>query len=329
MCFFRKIVIILFCVLIIFSPSWSAPSSNILTKEDYLYDSIFKVETGDLMGQGYNQLVVLGRDYTDHLISVQVLKWSEGDLTSVWESPNLLKEGLPVMTTGKPLPTGEEAIIIFTGKCLYLYTYENEKITLASQIYHSLSPYELSAADLDGDGIDELLVVRLGKRMDKYDEKVVDVYRLQDEELFKISTSPLLGNIRSITGGDLDGDGCAEVITESGLSSRAGTINLLRWDQEKEQLVPEFKRERLLPAVVFGMQVGTFGEGPILYTADGWGRLNFFALAEKNFTSIRKELPFPKGLVTVATGDFNGDGEQEVAVVGHPNNLHIFSLEAK
>ena len=230
------------------------------------------------------------------------------------------------MTTGKLLPSGEEAIIIFTEKCLYLYTYENERITLTSQIYHSLSPYELSAADLDGDGIDELLVVRLGKRMDKYDEKVVDVYRLLGEELLKIGTSPLLGNIRSITGGDLDGDGYAEVITESGLSSRSGTITFLRWDQEEEMLVPEFKSEKLLPAVAFGMQVGTIDKRSILYTADGWGRLNFFTLEEKGFKAIRKERSFPSGLVTVATGDINGDGEQEVVVVGHPNNLHICRL---
>ena len=323
----KKFVLTLLLLLTIISLSRAAPPSYLLTKKDYLYDTFFKVEATDLMDLDYSQVVVLGRDYTERRISVQLLSWSEGDLVSHWESPNLINEGPVMMTTGRPLPTGEQFIIILTQNHLYLYTYQNERIILRSQIYHTLSPYELSAADLNGDGIDELLVVRLGKRLAKHDEKVVDVYCLEGEELLKVGTSPLLGNIRCLTGGDLDGDGFAELVTESGLSSRPGLFTLLRWDQEQEELTLETKGEKLLSSLVFGMQIATDGERVVLYTADGWGRLNFFALEKNKFSAVRKELSFPNGLVTVTTGDLDGDGINEALVVGHPNNLMVFRLE--
>ncbi|HBT15830.1 MAG TPA: hypothetical protein DEB05_02610, partial [Firmicutes bacterium] len=85
--------------------------------------------------------------------------------------------------------------------------------------------------------------------------------------------------------------------TESGLSSRPGLFTLLRWDQEQEELTLETKGEKLLSSLVFGMQIATDGERVVLYTADGWGRLNFFALEKNKFSAVRKELSFPNGLV--------------------------------
>ena len=75
---------------------------------------------------------------------------------------------------------------------------------------------------------------------------MVEVYRLTEEGLVKIGSSGLLGQIRSLTAGDLDGDGCAEVVTDSGLSSRAGVFTVLGWDAEKQELVTRLRVDRSL-----------------------------------------------------------------------------------
>ncbi len=322
-------LLILLTVTLLVSPlSWAATPTALLAKQDYLYDAFFKLETVDLIGRGNDQLVVLGRDYTGQRISVQLLSWANGDLVSEWESPNLIAERPVAMAAGAPLPTGEQVILVLTQKHLYLYTYQNERITLFDQIYHALSPFDLSVADLDGDGIDELLIVNLGKRMANYDEKVVDVYRLDGHELRKLGSSPLLGNIRCLVGGDLDGDGRAEVVVESGLSYRAGTFTLLRWEPAEARLVPAIKGQKLLSSLALGMQVVSEGKKrALLYTADGWGRLNFFQVEKDKFLSSRPEYSFPNGLVGVAAGDLDGDGRIEGVVAGHPNNLMVFSID--
>ena len=325
--FLRKTGLMILLIFTLSPLSWAASPPYLLAKQDYLYDAFFKLEAVDMMGRGTDQLVVLGRDYTGHRISVQLLCWTEGELVSEWESPNLIEERPVALATGAPLPTGERFILVLTQKHLYLYTYQNERMILFDQIYHSLSPFDLSVADLDGDGIDELLIVNLGQRMANYDEKVVEVYRLDGGELQKIGASPHLGNIRCLAGGDLDGDGRAEVVTESGLSYRAGTFTLLRWDPVEARLVPEIQGQKLLSSLALAMQVVSEGKGRfLLHTADGWGRLNFFLLEQGKFLSRRPEYSFPNGLVGVAAGDLDGDGSIEGIVAGHPNNLMVFTL---
>ena len=231
-----------------------------------------------------------------------------------------------MLAAGYPLPTGEPALLILSQEHLYLYTYENENIILSSQFKHALFPLELSVADLDGDGVDELLIARVGKRMPTYDEIIVEVYRLTADGPAKLGSSPFLGNLRCLTAGDLDGDGFAEMVTEAGLSTRPGVISVLAWDPVKQELVPRFQMENLLPTLPFGMTIATGTEGALLLTADGWGRLSLFRLEEKGLTPVSEHFSFPNGLVAVACGDLNGDGQDEAIVAGHPNNLYIVSL---
>jgi hypothetical protein len=321
-----KTVITAFLIFTMLPLTWSAPASPQFTAEDYLYEAWFKVEAADLLGLGASQLVVLGRNYTEGRLSVKLLTWEERKLTDYWESPNLLKEGPALLAVGRPHSSGQIMLIILTQDQLYLYTYENGNIILASQFEHTLSPHELSVADLDGDGRDELLIVRLGKRLSTYDEKVVEVYRLTAEGLIKMGSSPFLGNIRCLAAGDLDGDGWSEVVTDAGLSSRPGVFTLLAWDPGQEELVLRFQMENLLSNMAFGMTITTNASGSLLYTADGWGRLNHFRLENNKLIPADDYWTFPNALVAVVTGDLDGDGEKEIITVGYPNNLFIVGL---
>ncbi|NLC53254.1 MAG: VCBS repeat-containing protein [Firmicutes bacterium] len=321
-----KFTITLAFVFLIVPFIWSAPAPYQYSHKDFLYEAWFKVEATDLMGTGASQLVVLGRDYMEGRLSAQLLAWEGEGLTSKWESPNLLTEGPVMVSMGRPLPGGEPMLIVLTQAHLYLYTCQNEKIILTSQYKHTLSPAELSVADLDGDGQDELLIVRLGQRQPTYDENVVEVYRLAEDGLVMMGRSGLLGQIRALTAGDLDGDGCAEVVTDTGLSSRAGVFTVLGWDAQKRELVTRLRVEGLLATMAFGMTIAAGGDGPLLYTADGWGRLNRFYLANDQLIPASEHYSFPNGLVGIAVGDLNGDGHTEIVVVGHPNNLFLVSL---
>lgn len=321
-----KVIITVFLVFSMTPLALLTPRSDQYTFKDFLYEAWFQVEASDLLGTGTSQLVVLGRDYLEGRLSVQLLSWEGEQLTSAWESPNLLAEGPVMVSVGRPLPTGGPMLIILTQNQLYLYSYQNEKIILSSQYKHTLSPDELSVADLDGDGRDELLIVRLGERRPTYDEKVVEVYRLTTEGLVKMGSSGLLGPIRCLAAGDLDGDGLAEVVVDTGLSSRAGVFTILGWDPGQQELVTRVRADKLLDTVAFGMAIAPGAEGPLLFTADGWGRLSCFRLEQGQLSPARERLSFPKGLVGVATGDLDGDGQIEAMVVGHPNNLFVVGL---
>lgn len=325
--FLSRVTITVLLFLAMTTLAWSAPSPPFwYTATGFLYESWFKVEAADLLGTGASQLVVLGRDYLDGRLAVQLLAWEGEKPVSKWESPNLLPEGPAMISCGRPLPGGTPMLLVLTQAHLYLYTVQDEKMILTSQFKHALSPVELSVADLDGDGRDELLVVRLGQRRPTYDEHVVEVYRLTEEGLVKLGGSGLLGPVRALTAGDLDGDGCAEVVIDAGLSSRAGVCTVLGWDREKQALVPRLQVDGLLETMAFGLTVAPGDPGPLLYTADGWGRLNRFYLTSGQLIPAGEYYSFPKGLVGVAVGDLDGDGQEEIMVVGHPNNLYVVSL---
>jgi hypothetical protein len=78
--------------------------------------------------------------------------------------------------------------------------------------------------------------------------------------------------------------------------------------------------------MAFAMTITTDRSGPLLYTADGWGRLNHFCLENNKLNPADDYWTFPNALVAVATGNLNGDGEKQIITVGYPNNLFIIGL---
>lgn len=323
--FIRRICIfLLFFLPLISVGAFSEPS--VLYKQDkFPVDSLFKVAIADFTSKGRAHLLLLGRDYLENQAQVYALSWNGGELVKVWESSNLLEERSPIfMAIGRPGPAANPGIIILTNHRLDIYLYKEDKFYLATQIYHSLNPHELTVADVNNDGIDELLIARVGRQTKQYYDMMVEAYQVSGDELIKMGASPLLGNIRSIVGGDLNGDGAAEVILESGAGNKSGAFYMLRWDEEKG-LVQKYVHKRLLPSVVYGLATGVIGGEPVLVTADDWGRVNFFSGMNGDLKRVGAELVLKQAFVSAALGDLDGDNRTELALVGYPNHLRILT----
>jgi len=325
---FARTLSILLCVAFIFFPGAMGAAVQLEPvdfEEDLAYESLFKIAAADFVGVDRDYLVALGRNYLEHKAFVTVFNWSDHEWQVVWGSDNLLEEQSPIfMAVGSLHSSGEQGIVIMTNHRLYIYTYGEEGFVLSSHIYHTLLPQEINVADINGDGIDELLVVRVGEVQQTYIDMVVEVYRLGNEGLVKLGSSPLMGNIRALTGYDLDGDGRQEVLVETGVGSKPGVFSVLCWTSQ-DSLVEKYSVEGPLKTVPYGLDADFSLQpeqaGDCLITADSWGRVNILDFRDGEFRSVVEELRFNTALVGVAVGDFDGDGLSDLVVGGYPAKL--------
>lgn len=330
----RKIKIIL--VTLFFSPLITVASSEIgqtktmYFKESFIEDTIFKVSASDLMEEGWDQLVFLARNYLNNWARLYVYDWSKDGPIEIWQSPNLLEEKSPIfMATGKPLPNKKSSIIIATNRRLEVYTYEDGNFVLASQIYHALYPQEITVSDINNDGIDEILLVRVGRTTTSYNDHLIEAYQIVDGELVLLGTSPLLGNIRAITSGELGpgNEGC-QVVVESGLGNNSGVLYLLRWEEDALRI--KNATEKLLPSIVYGLDIGSVNGLPVLVTAEVWGRVNYFGFQADTagggrFERLGDELSLKHAFLSAAIGGLKGLPETAVVLIGHPSVLLILT----
>ena len=308
----------------------------IYTTEDGGFDSIFRIAAADLCSAGSDQLVALGRNYIENTAVLKVYSWSGAAWEGIWESGNLIEEKSPVfMAVGRPNASGKKMIMIMTNHRLDLFAYSAEGFTLTSQIYHTLLPQEINVADVNGDGIDELLVARVGEIHPASLDMVVEVYALVENvegntSLHKMGGSPLCGNIRAMTGGDIDGDGQEEVLIGTGLGGKTGAFSLLKWTSR--ELTTAGLITSPLSTVPYGLENG-FLHGVdrerVVVTADGWGRISLFTFADWQFTLCREKISLNSALVSVALADFNGDGLSDLAVAGYPAKLFLLTGDSR
>lgn len=331
----RKIKIIL--VTLFFSPVIAVASSKIgqtktlYFKENFIEDTIFKVSAADLMEEGWDQLVFLGRNYLSNWARLYVYDWSEDRPIEIWQSPNLMEEKSPIfMATGKPLPNKKPSIIITTNQRLEIYTYEDGSFVLASQIYHALYPQEITVSDINNDGIDEILLARVGRATKSYNDQLVEAYQIKDGELVLLGASPLLGNIRAIASGELglDNEGC-QVVVESGFGNDSGILYLLQW--EAGALRVKNVTKKFLPSIPYGLDIGSLNGLPVLVTAEVWGRVNYFGFQadtadDERFVRLSDELSLKNAFLSVAIGKLKDLSETAVVLIGHPNVLLVLTV---
>jgi hypothetical protein len=134
----------------------------------------------------------------------------------------------------------------------------------------------------------------------------------------------LLGNIRGLASGDLDGDGQNEILVEEGLRVNRGTIHLYSWSEGK---LKERRRMKLAGnKAVYALKVREFPAGVGLITASVNGKVNIMVKTD-HFVPAIPEITMKTGLVDIEAADLDGDAEPELIVAGYPRKFTIFGKQ--
>ncbi len=292
--------------------------------KEFLMEGVFQVLAADLDGDSGDELLVAGKNYIGRELFVYLLAAKDDFKPSVqWQSPNLFEERSVIwITSGKFNDLGK-VLLVMTNTRFYLYRMEGERLTLVGDYHHQLEPLGVVAEDIDGDGWDELLVNRIGDVTSKMYQCYVQVWKLTENGWQAAAKSGLLGNIRGMAVGDMDGDGIAEIFVEEGLRAESGTVHMLRYKDGKFSEVAKVKNE--IKGAAYGMKVKSFPEGVRLMTASHRGKVNFFAYENGKLLRDPVELSFNSELADCDALDLDGDGDLEIALIGYPRRLMILN----
>jgi hypothetical protein len=322
----RWLIITAMVLFVLLSIAVSATEYEYIFRDDhFLMDALLHAASGDMNDDGKEELIIVGRDYLDPQALLHIMDLSSERMEPIWTSENIMEEKSPVhLAVGHFLERERLLAVIVTDHRLVMYGWNPDAgYEHVKTITHKLTPGEVCAMDWDGDGVDEIVMSRVTKTGKKYYTERLEVYRVQEGELQIIVTGPEIGNIRSLTAGDIDGDGYDELVLEEGKTSKPGKILVFSTDGEQEwnQL---FGPGRLVPAAVYGMSVVIRGEERFLYTASERGRVNIFQWREGNLQEVQ-EIDFSAGLVSLAAGHF-WSNHPGLAVVAYPRSLRLFRL---
>lgn len=294
----------------------------VFDNKEFLMEGVFQVLAADLNGDSSEELLVAGKNYIGHELFVYLLSVKDGFKPLVqWQSPNLFEERSVIwITSGKFNDLGK-VLLVMTNTRFYLYQMEGERLTLAGEYHHQLEPLGVVAGDIDGDGLDELLINRIGNVTPKMYQCYLQVWELTEGGWQATAKSSLLGNIRGLTAGDIDRDGLDEIFVEEGLRVEPGTVHMLRYKDGKFGEVAKVTNE--IKGAAYSMKVKTFPEGVRLMTASHRGKVNFFTWEGGKLVRDPAELSFGSELTDSDAMDLDGDGDLEIALIGYPRRLMI------
>lgn len=318
----RSLVCSVMAILLFSSLVTASPNFTISFRDDqYLAEGLLQISGVDMNSDGHDEILLIGRDYVEPQAVLYVLNATNKEPELVWKSPNIMESKSPVhLTTGKFKPGERPQAAVVTNHHVLLFAWDaNEGYRQIASISHNLSPWEVTAGDWNQDGLDELLVTRAEKSNAQGFIKRIEVYQIQDTDLKILSTSPNLGNIRSLTAGDLDGDHRDEIVVEIGKVNSPGSFSVIGTGEEGWKL--KAGPLKLVKSAVFGMNITSFKGVATLCTASDRGKANLFVWKNGGLEQI-DDLSFSAGLAAIAAGRFWPEREG-LAVLAYPQSFRL------
>jgi hypothetical protein len=320
----RWIVCVLF--LLIIQISAGSPNYKTLYNEDkFLMEGILQLLPIDLNDDGKSELMVAGKNYTSEELFLYCLEFAPDCKPYIrWRSANLFEErSILWVAQGNFNGTGHQ-VLVATNSKYYFYNPENTGLKLVKTIAHQSDPLAVTAGDVDGDGVAEIITARVGKVENQAYNCLLQFWKLQGDLTVKTSESNLLGNIRGLASGDLDGDGQNEILVEEGLRVNGGTIHVYNWTNGK--LKERWRMKLTGNRAVYALKVREFPAGGRLVTASVNGKVNILA-KEESFVPAIPEITMKTGLVDIEAADLDGDAEPELIVAGYPRKFTILGKQ--
>lgn len=316
--------IFLVIILLIMQISANLPEYKVAFEDrEFMMESIHQVLATDLDGDQHPEMIVTGKNYTTQEFFIYWLALSPDLKPAVkWQSPNLFENLSVLWVSAGKFISDQPQLLAVTNKSLYFYQADKKGLTLTKQEIHSFSKIlSVTSGDVNGDGRDELVIARIGKVGKKFYEGSLQVWQLNNDKPVLLAESELLGNIRSITAGDIDGDGKSEIMIDEGQRFASGNIHIFSFNESK--LVEIYSAKKLVASAVYSMIVAGFPGETRLVTASAGGKVNFFTWKDNALTPVATGLPFEGELVSVAALPTREVQLPVLIVVGYPQNFSI------
>lgn len=303
--------------------AWAEPDYQSWFRDDnFLMDGLMQVAAADLNHDGKDELLLSGRDYIDRQVKLHIFDELKIPLEPRWTSENVMEDKSPVqLVTGKFKDDATNLALIITNSRLDIFGWSPDNgYERISSFAHKLHPGETAAVDWDGDGRDELLLIRVAKAGTKHYYERAEIYQVLDGELKLISVGPEMGNVRSVIAGDLDGDKRDEVVFEEGVASKPGVFKLYSPCSNASEWKLRWGPASVIPAPIYGMTIAEVEGAAYLFAASERGKLSWVRWENEGFVAV-KTMGFSAGLVSVAVGNL---GESpSIALIAYPQSLRI------
>lgn len=311
--------------------TFSTGYETVFQDDQFLTESVFQMCSADLDNDGRGEVFLSGKNYTGREVFVYWLKpGADGKPQVGWQSENLFEDLSPLWIGYGKFTADQPQFLTLsnTQACFYQYRPDSGRPEPVLKVSHDLKPLNMTNGDLDGDGRDELVVARIGKITAQHYQSFLQIWRFDEAgRLLLVTESNLIGNIRGIGAGDLDGDGRAELLVDEGSRFASGNIHLLRL--KDQTLVESYSLKKALKGAVYAMIVAKFPEGIRLVTASTDGQLTFFAWQDQQLVASGRSLSFQDELVAVAALDDNSPTGLLLWVSGNHYHLKIIRAHAR
>lgn len=300
----------------------TSPGFNLEFQDDhFLVEGIFQTQA--LESADAPEFIVSGKNYTGRDMYLYLLTVGPDFKPAIqWQSENLFEERSTLGVTVGKFTAPERQILAISQTNFYLYQFTKEKPFLAIQGRHKLDALNIASADLNGDGRDELITAVVGQVTNTSYQCRVRVWKFENNQFALIAQSGLMGNIRSLTAGDLDGDGSVEIVVEEGLRAASGNLHILSLTNNN-QFVEEYNLKKATQSAAYGIKIRSFPEGIRLIAATANGKINFFKWSNRQLVPTGAELSFSSGLVDADALDLNGDLLPELLIICYPQRFLI------